>query len=211
MTCWLCLSSPGHLRPAVSAGITAAATLAIAVLLLPDGRSHPAYAAPQTKITIYSSARKKNTHPSDLPNFAEVAPGIYRGAAPTPAGWARLHALGVRTEVDLRIEKKGRAEAEAATRQYGINRLLIPLGREAPTARQVHTFLTTLDNPARRPVFIHCQYGADRTGAMVGIYREVRQGWDFDRTYAEMRRYGFKPYLTELKGAVQQRAPKQQP
>jgi protein tyrosine/serine phosphatase len=82
------------------------------------------------------------------------------------------------------------------------------MGREAPTQKQVATFLSTLKNPAKRPVFIHCQHGADRTGAMVGIYRETHDGWDFPRTYAEMRRYGFKPFLTELKNAVKERAPK---
>ncbi|MBC8103181.1 MAG: tyrosine-protein phosphatase [Cytophagales bacterium] len=144
----------------------------------------------------------------DLPNFAEVEPGIYRGAAPTAEGWKRLQALGVRTEIDLRIEKKGRKVAEAATRQYGIQRVHLPMGREAPTTRQVSTFLATLKDPARRPVFIHCQHGADRTGAMVGIYRETAYGWDFPRTYAEMRRYGFKPFLSELKESVRARAPK---
>lgn len=145
--------------------------------------------------------------PNDgLPNFAVVAPGIYRGAAPTPEGWAKLHQMGIRTEIDLRIEKRGRAEAEAEAARYGISRIHLPLGREAPTKKQVATFLATLDNPAQRPVFIHCQYGADRTGAMVGIYRVTRQGWSFDRTYAEMRHYGFKPFLSELKGAVRTRA-----
>jgi len=141
-----------------------------------------------------------------LPNFAEVAPGIYRGAAPTPEGWARLHQMGIRTEIDLRIEKRGRAEAEAEAAHYGISRIHLPLGREAPTKKQVATFLAALDNPAQRPVFIHCQHGADRTGAMVGIYRVTRQGWSFDRTYTEMRHYGFKPFLSELKGAVRTRA-----
>jgi protein tyrosine/serine phosphatase len=142
----------------------------------------------------------------EIPNFAEVAPGIYRGAAPTAAGLKRLKEMGVRTVIDLRIERKGQKEEAEATKALGIGRLRIPLGREAPTKKQVTTFLSTLDTPAKRPVFIHCQHGADRTGAMVGIYRVTRQGWDFDRTYKEMRHYGFNPSLWELKGAVSSRA-----
>jgi protein tyrosine/serine phosphatase len=145
----------------------------------------------------------------DIPNFARVAPGIYRGAAPTARGLARLKAMGVRTIIDLRIEKKGQAEEAQAAQQLGLTRLRLPMGREAPTAKQVKTFLGTLNDPAKGPVFVHCQHGADRTGAMVGIYRVTHDGWDFPRTYAEMRRYGFKPFLHELKGAVSSRAPRQ--
>jgi len=28
---------------------------------------------------------------------------------------------------------------------------------------------------------------------MLGIYRETQQGWDFDRTYKEMRKYASSP------------------
>jgi protein tyrosine/serine phosphatase len=142
----------------------------------------------------------------EIPNFAEVAPGIYRGAAPTNAGLKRLKEMGVHTVIDLRIERKGQKEEAQEAQALGFERLRIPLGREAPTTKQVASFLSTLDAPEKRPVFIHCQYGADRTGAMVGIYRVTRQGWDFDRTYKEMRHYGFKPSLWELKGAVSSRA-----
>jgi len=142
----------------------------------------------------------------EIPNFDTVAPGIYRGAAPTDAGLKRLKEMGVRTVIDLRIERRGQKEEEAQAQALGFGRLRIPLGREAPTKKQVATFLATLDDPAKRPVFIHCQHGADRTGAMVGIYRVTRQGWDFDRTYKEMRHYGFNPSLWELKGAVASRA-----
>lgn len=142
----------------------------------------------------------------DLPNFAVVAPGIYRGAAPTQNGLRRLKALGVRTIIDLRIEKKGQVEEAAAAKHLGLARVRIRMGREAPTKKQLATFLAIVDDPAQQPVFIHCQHGADRTGAMVGIWRVTRQGWSFDRAWAEMRRYGFKPWLRELKGSVAARA-----
>lgn len=154
-----------------------------------------------------SPTHRENTDKS-LPNFAAVDTGILRGAAPTTEGLRRLKAMGVRTIIDLRIERKGQAEEEKTARELGIQRIRIPLGREAPTRKQVETFLSTLNDPAKRPVFIHCQWGADRTGAMVGIWRETHDSWDFPRTYAEMRHYGFKPYLKELKGAVEQRAPR---
>jgi protein tyrosine/serine phosphatase len=144
----------------------------------------------------------------DLPNFAQVAPGIYRGAAPTAAGLKRLKQQGVALIVDLRIESKGQAEEAKAAQALGLQRMRIPMGKEAPTKAQVEQFLKILDGAKGKPVFVHCQHGADRTGAMLGIYRAVRQGWTFAKIYEEMRSFGFKPYLLELKSAVQTRAPK---
>lgn len=143
-----------------------------------------------------------------LPNFATVQPGIYRGAAPTAEGLTKLKALGVRTVIDLRIEKKGQKEEEAAVKALGLKRVRIPMGAEAPTEKQVAQFLSLLNNSRTEPVFVHCQHGADRTGAMVGIWRVTHDKWDFARTYTEMRKYGFKPWLKDLKGAVEKRAPK---
>ncbi len=144
----------------------------------------------------------------NLPNFAVVAPGIWRGAAPTTEGFKQLKTKGVRTIIDLRIEKKGQAEEEAATKALGLKRVRIPMGAEAPTEKQVKEFLGLLGKSATEPVFVHCQHGADRTGAMVGIWRVTQQGWGFDQTWVEMRKYGFKSWLKELKSAVEKRAKK---
>ena len=144
----------------------------------------------------------------DLPNFHAVAPGIWRGAAPSAAGLKSLKERGVKTVIDLRIEKKGQSEEAASAKALGLRRVRIPMGREAPTERQVTQFLAEMKGAGAAPVFVHCQHGADRTGAMIGIWRATRQGWPFDKTYAEMRKYGFKPYLTELKGSVEKRSRK---
>lgn len=146
--------------------------------------------------------------PKDLPNFAVVAPGIYRGAAPTAKGLAELKKLGVAHVIDLRIERKGQDEEAAAAKRLGLERTRIRMGREAPTKAQVKEFMDIIRQAKIKPVFIHCQHGADRTGAMVGIYRAVDCGWKFDDIWKEMRRYGFKTYLAELKDSVRQRVKK---
>jgi protein tyrosine phosphatase (PTP) superfamily phosphohydrolase (DUF442 family) len=112
-----------------------------------------------------------------------------------------LQAMKIHTIIDLRIEKKSQNEKKLAE-AMGFTWLHLPLGREAPTTRQVDTFLATLAKAEEEPVYVHCQYGADRTGAMIGIYRMRVQDWTFEQTWKEMRKYGFKPYLNELKEAV---------
>jgi protein tyrosine/serine phosphatase len=141
----------------------------------------------------------------DLPNFHAVAPGIYRGAAPTVAGLQRLRAMGVHTVIDLRIAPKTVRKEKAEAERLGFKWINLPMSGDPPTQKQVDTLLASLRAAPRDPVFVHCQHGADRTGCMLGIYRVTQQGWSYDRTYKEMRQYGFKPHYTKLAEAVRQR------
>lgn len=142
---------------------------------------------------------------SGLPNFHRVEPGIYRGAAPTAQGLKSLRAMGVKTIIDLRIEK-ARHQARRDAEALGFRWIGLPMGTEAPTKQQVNTLLTTLGDPRKHPVYVHCQYGADRTGCMIGLYRVTVQDWPFEKAWAEMRRYGFKKFLAEQKAIVRQAA-----
>ena len=140
----------------------------------------------------------------DLPNFHTVAPGIYRSAAPTPAGLKRLHAMGVRTIIDLRYSPVRQEKAEA--RALGFHWINLPMGSDPPTPRQVSTLIATLKRAPQEPVLVHCQHGADRTGCMIGIWRVTQQGWTFPQAWAEMRHDGFDPRWRHLTEAVRQRA-----
>jgi hypothetical protein len=51
--------------------------------------------------------------------------------------------------------------------------------------------LKILTDPAMRPIAVHCQHGADRTGALVALYRMVVQGWSKEDALAEMDGGGF--------------------
>ena len=143
--------------------------------------------------------------PPGIPNFHAVGPGITRGAAPTPEGLRALKAAGVQTVVDLRISPRLVRQEAAEARALGLRFVNLPMGSDPPTPRQVSVFLATLKAAPQHPVFVHCQHGADRTGCMIGIYRETQQGWDFPRTWAEMRRYGFNPHWALLTQAVRSR------
>ncbi|HEX2948256.1 MAG TPA: tyrosine-protein phosphatase [Armatimonadota bacterium] len=157
-----------------------------------------------TVVGVSTQAVSKD--PAGLSNFHQVNSTIYRGGAPTKTGLQYLQKIGIHTIIDLRISpKEVKAEKKMAT-EMGFTWLNIPMGREAPTSKQVATFLSTLAKSDDEPVFVHCQYGADRTGCMIGIYRVTVQGWSFTQAWTEMRKYGFKPYLDELKEAVRSRA-----
>lgn len=45
-------------------------------------------------------------------------------------------------------------------------------------------------DPVSGPVYVHCDGGRHRTGAMIAVYRMAIEGWDIQRAYREMRQYG---------------------
>ena len=52
-------------------------------------------------------------------------------------------------------------------------------------------FLKIVTDENRQPVFIHCQYGADRTGVMCAVYRIAVDGWSKPQAIGEMTKGGF--------------------
>lgn len=140
-----------------------------------------------------------------LPNFHKVIGNIYRGGAPTKEGLKSLKTMGIHTIIDLRISPKEVREEKRFAESIGFTWLNIPMGKEAPTQKQVDTLLAALAKESTEPIFVHCQHGADRTGCMIGIYRVQVQDWSFTQTWTEMCKHGFKPYLHALKEAVRSR------
>jgi hypothetical protein len=49
-------------------------------------------------------------------------------------------------------------------------------------------FLRFVREPANQPVFVHCQWGADRTGMMIAIERIAIEGWTKDAAIEEVVR-----------------------
>ena len=60
-----------------------------------------------------------------------------------------------------------------------------------------------LNDPANYPIFIHCRSGADRTGAMVALYRIAAQDWDGKKAVVEAREIGMRWWYFGLKDQIQ--------
>jgi tyrosine-protein phosphatase SIW14 len=118
-------------------------------------------------------------------NFGRVNDQYYRGAQPTSRDYADLAALGIKTVIDLR--KGNVADEEARVRQAGMTFAHLPMSASAPPPEDlVVRFLQLVTNSANQPVFVHCERGQDRTGALTAIYRLTHDHWTLDRVYAEM-------------------------
>ncbi len=108
-----------------------------------------------------------------LPNFHRVSETLYRGARPQADGYRQLKALGIKTIVNL--ESFHRESDEAAEAGLGYEHIYMKAWH--PEDKELVWFLQIVTDPARTPVFVHCQHGSDRTGTMCAIYRIAVQGW----------------------------------
>lgn len=148
-----------------------------------------------------------------IPRFAEIEPGLARGGQPSEDGLAFLRERGTRTVISFRKNPGERRRLE----RMGIAYVEIPLHAglfraTPPTDEQVRQFLEVVRDSSRRPVFVHCRHGKDRTGAMVALYRIEACGWTAEEAVAEMRAFGFSKHYRKLMRFVQRfRASTQNP
>jgi len=158
-------------------------------------------------VALVSSAIASPTGPTGLPNFGTVDTGIYRGAAPTNTGLENLKKMGVTTVIDLRIAPKEVRAERITVQKLGMVFVNLPMGSDPPTAKEKQEFLALAGEAKLHPIYVHCQYGADRTGVMIGLYRRIDDHWTYAQAYKEMRHYGFKPWYTKLAAVVKSANP----
>jgi hypothetical protein len=135
---------------------------------MPDVRFRSCAAALLTVLVGCSGAARPVTWAqpvtlAGVQNLHRVSDDLYRGAQPDRAGFEAL-------DMDL-VE--------------------IPIEPDDFGDTEVAAFLSVVSEPDRTPVFVHCKFGADRTGAMVGAYRIVIQGWSREQAVEELRSGGF--------------------
>src|SRR5262249_30620559 len=105
-----------------------------------------------------------------IDNFGRVNEAYYRGAQPSGGDYAQLAALGVKTVIDLQAD--GEVGEAAQVKAAGMTYHLIPMTTHVPpTQAQIAEFLSIVDDPAAKPVYVHCAGGRHRTGIMTAIYR----------------------------------------
>jgi len=128
-------------------------------------------------------------HEWPMHHFAAVVPGaIYRGGQPFGEDLDILHErYGVRTMINLRGNRDmptKNAQIEFC-RRNGIEFINLPIGPDRPTEAQLRTILEAATDPARQPVFIHCEAGSQRTGVSVAAYRMLIHGWSCEQAVDE--------------------------
>jgi protein tyrosine/serine phosphatase len=129
-----------------------------------------------------------------IDNFGQINDGYFRGAQPAGHDFNDLKALGVKTVIDL--TKDGDASEAGIVEGLGMTFHRIPLTTtDIPSAKAVTDFLAIVDDPSNLPVYVHCQGGRHRTGAMTAVYRLTHDHWTADQAYGEMKKFGFETFI----------------
>jgi protein-tyrosine phosphatase len=94
---------------------------------------------------------------------------LWRGAAPSPAGYQALAGMGITTVVDLRAEDLSASQL-AGPGNAGLKVAHLPIrDGQTPKPEQVGRFFDIVAK-STGPVFVHCGAGVGRTGAMAAAY-----------------------------------------
>lgn len=129
-----------------------------------------------------------------IDNFGRVDDNYFRGAQPEDRDYDDLAAIGVKTVIDL--TRDGQKGERMMVERAGMTFYRIPLTTsERPPDGAVKQFLSLVNDPARQPVYVHCQGGQHRTGVMTAVYRMTKYGWTENKAYDEMKQYKFETFF----------------
>jgi protein tyrosine phosphatase (PTP) superfamily phosphohydrolase (DUF442 family) len=133
-------------------------------------------------------------------NFTLVSEQFCTGGQPRIEALEKLKSEGVKSILNLRQPSEHRAaDEEAKAKELGLKYFNIPVVYRDPKEEQATEFLKITDDPANRPIFIHCT-AAIRVGAFWMIRRVLRDGWTVEAAEEEARKIGLReaPHLVEF-------------
>lgn len=125
------------------------------------------------------------------PNFHVLEDGkAYRSGQPSGDQLrSAIDALGLRTVLNLRNSHPGTAwydEEAAACGDTGVTLVSVPMSAQSLPPPEVLAKVVETLQTAEYPLLIHCQAGADRTGATSAIYRMIIDGWPREQALGEL-------------------------
>ncbi|KAH9466372.1 hypothetical protein MJO29_000218 [Puccinia striiformis f. sp. tritici] len=128
------------------------------------------------------------------PNFATVAPGLFRSSFPKPEHFEFLAKLKLRTILTL-VQEPYPTELVKHYENNGIKLIQFAIpGNKEPFVHipedKIRLALRQVLDVRNHPMLIHCNKGKHRTGCLVGCLRKL-QHWSSTAIFDEYRRYAF--------------------
>ncbi len=131
-----------------------------------------------------------------VPNAGSVTATLFRGAQPNSSAFAGLQKLGMNIVVDFRGESGEVSAEKKSVEALGMKFVNLPWnGASVPTRDQILSFFTLLRENPDQKIFLHCQYGADRTGVMIALYRIAADHWTPEQAISEMRDFHYHSFM----------------
>lgn len=141
-------------------------------------------------------AWKRLIRPNLFPkNFGVVEAGqVYRSGELTPEAMRKVVTQnGVRTVLDLGAHKDdpvSDCREQRTCDALGVTRYRMSLeGDSTGNPNYYVQALRLMSDPSKRPILVHCNAGAERTGCAVILYRHFVQGRAIEEVYPEAFEY----------------------
>ncbi|HEX5886992.1 MAG TPA: tyrosine-protein phosphatase [Pyrinomonadaceae bacterium] len=141
-------------------------------------------------LSAIAVAQETQASKVNIKNFGQMDDRFFRGGQPKEDEYKELAALGIKTVIDLREDSE--EYEKSAVEALGMRYVNIPMiAKKYPEAAHVEQFMKLVDDPETGKFYVHCAGGRHRTGVMGAVYRFNHYGWDYDKVYAEMKKYDF--------------------
>lgn len=124
-------------------------------------------------------------------NYNRTTPAIATAGELKEGAIPKLARLGFSSIVDLRTPPEGVEEEKVETLGNNLRYINIPVGKAPPSRAQIDQFRDWIDDPANRPVIVHCA-SANRVGTLWAMYR-LTEGISLAEALMEGRTIGMKP------------------
>jgi len=91
-------------------------------------------------------------------------------------------------------DKKRQQKEEETLRREGVNLIRIGMaGDGCADFELLERAAAMIDDPANRPLLVHCAAGVHRTGASYAVWRMKYCAWSYEKAIAEVERHGYNP------------------
>ena len=126
---------------------------------------------------------------SHIRNFREVSPSLATSGQPKDQDLASIARAGYEVVINLALHDDPRyslADEAGTVRSLGMRYVHIPVQFNAPSKADLASFFDAMDQHRARKLWVHCAANM-RVTAFLGLYRVLRQGWDYDRAFELMK------------------------
>ena len=117
-----------------------------------------------------------------IQNFHYVDSAFYRSAQPSKLDFSILEKREIYEVLNLRRLWRDNRKVRPAS---NLNLKWLPLNTRRVSTEDLTEALQII-LARKSDLLVHCWHGSDRTGAVVGAYRVVVQGWDKEKAIHEM-------------------------
>ena len=137
-----------------------------------------------------------------IENFDKVDDKLYRGAQPNAVGIEALKARGITTVINFRAADDCWGEEESYVTNAGMAYIQVPLNPMiAPSQGAIERILGIIKNSAGK-VFVHCEFGCERTGVVVACYRVRVLAETNERALNDAVAHGMSAWAVAIKGFI---------